>query len=438
MSRSMARGEPSAARNGERTLSDTMMQPSVAVPEVVVLDSTHVEEPRKIAMSATKDLWLSTVDGRHQSPIIPIRCGPYAETFYVHKDILTKEKFFRNALNGKFREADEQAIDLAEEDPALFSFVVAYLYEGKYAPIKPASKALVMEPAKGKGREGEEGEEESETSSSSDASISGSDDSIRSTRRFQARQRRQQRNFNRQNRKEPGRHRLGCQCPTCFIQTQLPTCWNCGMGPNRPRPPRRIYPGWVPPPGWVGGPPPPPPPGVNIIHRQRGNRPPGRQRSRSRDRGAVDYNPEPRMDAEDMRTWLMAYELSIDVYICADRYCMDDFKGCIRESITDYLETAGVDAAQPLVLECCKKLYAGLSPNDVLLKMVFARVGFLLARLWKNFAEQTHLFWIDNPEVGGLITKETMQRREMDAGDALPAMNRLYLIGTDATTTRSR
>lgn len=79
---------------------------------------------------------------RHQSPIIPIRCGPYAETFYVHRDILTKEEFFRNALNGQFREAEEQAIDLAEEDPALFSFVVAYLYEGKYSPIKPASKAL--------------------------------------------------------------------------------------------------------------------------------------------------------------------------------------------------------------------------------------------------------------------------------------------------------
>lgn len=59
----MARGEPSAARNGERTLSDTMIQPSVAVPGVVVLDSTHVEEPRKIVMSAAKDLWLSTVDG---------------------------------------------------------------------------------------------------------------------------------------------------------------------------------------------------------------------------------------------------------------------------------------------------------------------------------------------------------------------------------------
>lgn len=33
-------------------------------------------------------------------------------------------------------------MDLPEEDPALFSFVVAYLYEGKFFPIKPAADAL--------------------------------------------------------------------------------------------------------------------------------------------------------------------------------------------------------------------------------------------------------------------------------------------------------
>lgn len=60
----------------------------------------------------------------------------------MHNDILTKSEFFRNALDGRFREADEQAVDLPEEDPALFSFVVAYLYEGKFLPIKPAADAL--------------------------------------------------------------------------------------------------------------------------------------------------------------------------------------------------------------------------------------------------------------------------------------------------------
>ena len=63
MSGSMARGESSAARVTERTLDDTMREPSVAVPHVVVLDSAHAEEPRKVFVSAKKDLWLSTVDG---------------------------------------------------------------------------------------------------------------------------------------------------------------------------------------------------------------------------------------------------------------------------------------------------------------------------------------------------------------------------------------
>lgn len=135
-----------------------------------------------------------------------------------------------------------------------------------------------------------------------------------------------------------------------------------------------------------------------------------------------------------MRTWLMAYELSIDVYICAERYCLDDFKACIRLSIVDYLETAGMDAAQPLLLECCRKLHAGLSANDVLLKMVFARVGFLLARLWKNYGEETHLFWMENAEVGALIMKETMERRELDAGVDLPSMSRVFQPGREMVT----
>jgi len=68
--------------------------------------------------------------------------GPHAETFYVHRDILTKSEYFRKALNGGFREAQDQAIDLPEEDPSLFSFVVAYLYEEKYLPIKPIATVL--------------------------------------------------------------------------------------------------------------------------------------------------------------------------------------------------------------------------------------------------------------------------------------------------------
>lgn len=53
-----------------------------------------------------------------------------------------KSEYFRKALDGEFKEASEQAIDLPEEDPSLFSFVVAYLYEEKFVPIKTISTVL--------------------------------------------------------------------------------------------------------------------------------------------------------------------------------------------------------------------------------------------------------------------------------------------------------
>jgi hypothetical protein len=49
-------------------------------------------------------------------------------------------------LDGEFREAGDQAIDLPEEDPAIFSFVVAFLYEKTFAPIKPVSTVLSGSP----------------------------------------------------------------------------------------------------------------------------------------------------------------------------------------------------------------------------------------------------------------------------------------------------
>lgn len=60
-----AESSAAAARGSgkERTLADTMREPSVAVPAVVVLDEAHVEVPKRVFVSAKKDLWLSTVDG---------------------------------------------------------------------------------------------------------------------------------------------------------------------------------------------------------------------------------------------------------------------------------------------------------------------------------------------------------------------------------------
>jgi hypothetical protein len=140
-------GTTTTAPIAVHTLADTMTAPSSARPSVVVLDSTYQDDDEAAGekpLSNEEDLWLSTVDGRYSSPPIPVRVGQLhnLQTFHVHKDILIKAAWFRKALCGGFREADDQIIDLPEEDPAIFHFLVAFLYEDRFDPIKPAARAL--------------------------------------------------------------------------------------------------------------------------------------------------------------------------------------------------------------------------------------------------------------------------------------------------------
>ena len=60
----------------------------------------------------------------------------------MHRTVLLKAEYFRKALCGDFRESEAQAVDLPEEDPSIFHFVVAYLYEDKYVPILPVAAVL--------------------------------------------------------------------------------------------------------------------------------------------------------------------------------------------------------------------------------------------------------------------------------------------------------
>jgi len=133
---------------------------------------------------------------------------------------------------------------------------------------------------------------------------------------------------------------------------------------------------------------------------------------------------EERMTQEDLRTWSAAYSLSIEVYVCADRYLMQDFKVAISAFIINSFEVAGLQAALPAVLHSCRTLHGGVSPMDPLLKKVFARVGFLQARLFKNFQEETQSFFSENSELAFLIMKEMVERREEDIKDDLPSMDR--------------
>ncbi|KAH8792573.1 hypothetical protein BGZ57DRAFT_750520 [Hyaloscypha finlandica] len=420
MARTRGSGQPAAER-GERSLDAAMRAPSTTTPEVVVLDYVEEEVKVKEIADPRQDLYLSTVDGRYSSPIIPVRVGPHAETFPIHKDILTKSEYFRKALDGEFREAGDQAIDLPEEDPDIFSFVVAFLYEEKFVPIKPMAMALVTEPDKGKGREADDTNSGSEDGTDSGGSASDErhyliSTSTRSRRRAQARRRRQERAWVQSQLKAPGRHRPDCTCASCTSENISPACWSCGAA-RRPMPPRpRGY----------------PPPGAQpVIIRNGYPHPQGpRNRDRERERRRNSRNNvvmveepilEERMSQEDLHTWSLAYTLSIDVYVCADRYLMQDFKRCISAFIVNSFEVAGLYASIPAVLKSCKTLQQGVSPMDPLLKKVFARVGFLQARMWKNYQEETQSFFAENPDLAFLIMKEMVERRELDIEDDLPA-----------------
>jgi hypothetical protein len=72
---------------------------------------------------------------------------------------------------------------------------------------------------------------------------------------------------------------------------------------------------------------------------------------------------------------------------------------------------------------------------DPLLKKVFARVGFLQARMWKNHQEETQNFFSENPDLAFLIMKEMVERREQDISDDLPASKFFPKLGLSREVT---
>jgi len=69
------------------TLAD-VVRSAAAPPGVVVLDVAHdITNTRKETLKLDEDLWLSTADGRFNSPIIPMHVGEEGftsmQTFYV-------------------------------------------------------------------------------------------------------------------------------------------------------------------------------------------------------------------------------------------------------------------------------------------------------------------------------------------------------------------
>lgn len=74
----------------------------------------------------------------HESVIIYV--GPERKRYLVHKALLTKESdYFDRALNGSFKEAEDQAIDLPEETPAAVDLLVGWLYQDKIPTVRSAA-----------------------------------------------------------------------------------------------------------------------------------------------------------------------------------------------------------------------------------------------------------------------------------------------------------
>lgn len=73
--------------------------------------------------------------------MVSIYVGQEGKQFVVHKALLTSQsEYFQKALDGGFKEAEENKIHLEEEDPAAVELLTAFLYLG-IIPRPGAGKA---------------------------------------------------------------------------------------------------------------------------------------------------------------------------------------------------------------------------------------------------------------------------------------------------------
>ncbi|EFQ26403.1 uncharacterized protein GLRG_01547 [Colletotrichum graminicola M1.001] len=313
-----------SADGASRTLGDVMRSGPTMSPGIVVVDQAYEETKRKDDLSPSEDLWLSSADGRYNSAIIPLRVGraPSQEVFYVHRDILLTTEYFRKALCGDYRESEAQSMEFPEEDPAIFHFLVAFLYQRSFVPIRPAASALdTKEPHRGKAQDpGHRSDSESEMSSSeaSDASARSRMPALHHHQHRAAMLELWRQSREADTRPPPAAHdhpdtpiKAGGDAATAAAAS--PTSQSAALGTSTP--------------------------------------------------ANADFMDGDRIRGEDMRTWLAIYDLSISVYACANKYLMDDFKAAIQRHCVDMLESAGSDAAQSTVLQLSAAVAAGTAAH---------------------------------------------------------------------------
>lgn len=73
--------------------------------------------------------------------MVDISVGPEKELFRIHKDLLCgRVQYFERMFNGGFKEAQEQAAFLPEDDAGAFAYFVKWLYSGDLSSISAAAQ----------------------------------------------------------------------------------------------------------------------------------------------------------------------------------------------------------------------------------------------------------------------------------------------------------
>jgi len=63
--------------------------------------------------------------------MVQVKLGPDKEVFTIHKNLLCNTAtYFKTALNGSFKEAQEQSIEMPEDDPTMFECFQVWIYTG--------------------------------------------------------------------------------------------------------------------------------------------------------------------------------------------------------------------------------------------------------------------------------------------------------------------
>lgn len=74
-------------------------------------------------------------DRNMMSPVVALHVGPDAVVFYAQEATLCRVPFFRAALQGQFREAEEKKITMPEEKPEIISALIEHTCTGNYTYI---------------------------------------------------------------------------------------------------------------------------------------------------------------------------------------------------------------------------------------------------------------------------------------------------------------